>query len=225
MLKNLFYPLRFLILLPIFFSCSPDEQIGVQKTDISEAFASKSSLLSLSPEEQKQAWIKRLNMYFNLELSLAQKDILKKLIYDLQSIEEGSFYISTAMKEHAIEIAKVTPKEDFLRLFSSEAVTLDLPNLIKKGPICVECIVDLQNYVSQTNPLTNIPVSSRAEDCDCLWTCEQQLDNLLCDPGQTPTLLSQCTGGTQTTPCCSPTSGCGLFLLQTCTGKAACLDE
>lgn len=207
-----------------FLSCSSNERELEQQRNVLDVFASKTSILSLPIEEQKQAWIGRLEMYAELDLSLEQKTIIEKLTFDLKNLGQGSFYISEAIKEDAIAFAKVTPKDDFLRLFCSETISEGLPILSKKGSICIECITDLENYVCPSSQPSNVAVSFRIEDCDCLWTCQQQADNLLCDEGETATVVSECQSG-QNAGCCNAASGCGLFLLQTCTGKAECVPD
>jgi hypothetical protein len=207
------------LLAALFTSCTSEGFDDVQRQHALETFASKNLILSLSPEEQKQAWISRLETYFELDLNSPQKGILKEMVLDLKEIEKGKFFLSENLKQNAVAMAKITPREDFLKLFCE--ATTSLPVLRKTGLPCVVCITDLENYVNANTNHDN-SVTLRAENCVCSWTCQQQEDNLLCPDGEYATTLSPCQGG-QTTGCCNQTSsGCGFLFLFGCTGLASC---
>ena len=222
-MKNLFLSICavcLLINLMLSPSCTHDQEVSSEKLDAISAFSSRDLLISLSSEEQKQAWISRLKSYTDLDLSTDQKSIINDLIFDLNELQKDEFFLSTKIKSDAIAMARITPHEDFINLFCGENLTPNLPGLTKIGSICEECITDIENYVE---PPSKVAVSYReAPSCDCNWTCSQQQGNTLCAPGYTPITLPTCSGGS-TNNCCSATGGCGLFNLQTCSGKVKCV--
>lgn len=175
----------------------------------------------MSPEDQKQARIARLNLYAGLDLSPLQKSILNDLIFDLKSLEHGRFFLSEKIKQDAIAMAKITPRQDFINLFCIEELTELVPKLVKSGQICTDCISSLE---AEKSTLTNgaHDLTYRTSDCDCLWTCTLQAQNMLCDHGDAIILPPCPTSTPNSTGCCNATGGCGLFANQTCTGLVAC---
>lgn len=208
----------------LFISCKTDILDEVQQRNQLNAFASRKSFVSLPPEVQKQLWIKKLETYFELELSLDQKNILRRIVTDLKSMKSGQFLLTENLRKNAIAMAEITPQVDFLNLFC-EGVTVALPVLQKTGDPCTICIYDLENAVLQkSNADSNLTFRYLAPDCDCKWSCQQQEDNMLCPGGQWAVTVSTCQNG-QTDDCCNRTpSGCGFFGIFSCTRLVMC-DE
>ncbi len=202
----------------LFVSCSNEPLEEVQDQKVFEAFNSKSKLLSLSPEEQKQAWIARLDLYLGMDLSQPQKNLIRKMQADIMELEKGKFFPSENFRQDILAMARITPELDFLNLFVE--VTPYLPVLTKFGTPCTACVEELENYVALQEEAGAI--TSRAQDCDCWATCQQQEDNMLCPPGQSATTLSPCSSD-QEEGCCNKTaSGCGPFELFSCSGLVVC---
>lgn len=196
-------------------SCSRNDLENEQISVRLEPFTSKPLLLSLSPEEQKLAWVARLKSYRNLELSTHQKEMLEVIIADIEGMEKGSFFFSEKLREDAISMAKITPQVDFINLFCE--VSPSLPVLQNSGPVCAAYIInDLRFDVA---PTRNSQVTYRADDCNCNWTCNQQLDH--CPAGGT--IQSPCSGGTSS-GCCNAVGGCGFLNMGTCNGRVVCDD-
>lgn len=199
----------------------PDREEPGKQLDVSEVFSSRNVLLSLSLEEQKQAWIVRLKSYSDLDLSPVQKNILNDLISDLGALGKGEFFPSEKIKQDAIAMAKITPREDFINLFSVETLKSEIPELFKFGSICEECISDIESYVRLTS---DEAVTYRSvPNCNCNWTCNQQQSTQLCIAPNVPITLPACSGGS--TGCCNSTGGCGFLGLGTCTGKVICTNN
>lgn len=194
-----------------FSSCSFDKD--EQRQNTLDAFASKTLILSLPAEEQKQMWISRLEMYYEIDLTKEQKGMLNDLITDLKDLERGKFFMSDAIKQDAIALSQTMPREDFINLFTLDNPLPTLPVLLKKGDICTECIADIQTYVHVETPPEN-SVSDRVEDCNCRWTCDQQLDDCA-NGGQ----MQDSSNGT-----CAAKGGCGFLGFQTCTNRVVCND-
>lgn len=216
-----FFTTTLLLFTTFFLSCTSGVLEEVNQQEVKNAFSSKASFMALTPEEQKIAWISRLKMYSDLDLTQAQKELVNELISDLKELEKDQFHLTENLIQDAISLAKITPQVDFLNLFCENMVSL--PVLHKTGPICSDCITALENYVRPTIN-DDGSVTFRAVDCDCNWTCQQQEDNMLCPSGQTATTLTACTDG-QTTDCCNQTaSGCGFLNGFSCTGHVTCVD-
>lgn len=126
-------------------SCSPAGNEPEKQLNGFEVFSSRDVLLSLPAEKQKRAWIVRLKAYSELDLSSAQKAILNDLISDLSALEKDEFFLSEKTKQDAIAMGKITSREDFINLFCVEAIKSELPELLKTGSICEECITDIES--------------------------------------------------------------------------------
>lgn len=200
-------------IMTLVFSCIKDNsanEVGLVNTEI----LTKKQFLTLSKEEQKQRWINRLETIQSLKISEEQKSIIKDLQLDLKMLKQGDFFISQKIKENALKIAKITPREDFLNLFVD--ILDPNPTIINAGEVCLECIADINSFIPITSdsinaatPRTDTDGGSSADvNCDCSWTCGDALEP--CEEE-----LSECTGGA-TDGCCNAVGGCGLFWLWTC---------
>lgn len=202
-------------------SCSHERSENEKQLNVFDVFSSRDALLSLSVEEQKQAWILRFESYSELDLTSAQKVILNDLIYDFKQLGKGEFFLSEKIKQDAIAMAKITPREDFINLFSVETLTPGLPKLLKTGSICVDCIADIETYGNQ--PSDGAVTYRTAPSCNCNWTCGYQAGIEACLEPQVAVILPACSGG-GTSGCCTGTGGCGFVGLGTCNGKVQCSD-
>jgi len=199
-MKNLSYLLMFVIFVVIPSSCSRQKIEDENAPSVLEKIKSKDQYLALSPEDQKQAWILKMKSYQNLNLSSSQKSLITKMIFDLQNIEIGLFYISESLKKHAISLTKITPEMDFISLFTNIEEDVDIVN---SGGICQACITDLENYVKTKPQNENNDANSKVKNCNCRWTCD----------------LLDLEGFCQSTTNCKVTrSGCGFLELYECTG-------
>jgi hypothetical protein len=139
------------------------------------------------------------------------------MIADLAELEEGKIFLSENLRNPAASMAQITPQVDFINLFCE--VTSSLPILQNSGPVCADYIVNDLKVDVGPEPRSDTQVTYRADDCNCNWSCGQQLDN--CPAGGE--ILSPCSGGA-TSGCCNLVGGCGLFLLGTCDGKVECAE-
>ncbi|MAT55133.1 MAG: hypothetical protein CMN32_11685 [Saprospirales bacterium] len=219
MKKSLFL---FFVTTAFLISCTKEPHQNFTKIndlDLVEVFQSKSNLLNLSPRNRKIAWIARLNEYKNLDLKPSQVILIDELIKEIESMDTEVFMATPKLTELAIEMAKITPMEDYLNLFCSTGDYL--PEITGIGSVCEQCINDLRNVDFQSFDPSN-EVKSRTSDCNCAWTCQQQEDNMLCEPGYYATTLPPCDDD-QTSGCCNQTaSGCGFLFLYSCTGLVVC---
>lgn len=196
----------FCLLTVITLSCSKQDN-EVVTTTMQEQILTKKQLINLSPELQKQYWIKRLESYKDLNISEQQKSIIEDLRSNLETLEYGDFFISQKLKEDALKIAKITPRQDFLSLFTDINSN---PVISNQGDVCLECIEDLESYIPNNNVINNAISRDDNVDCDCRWFCADPITP--CEVS-----LSICNGSANQGPCCNRSGSCGLFLLQSCT--------
>lgn len=150
-------------------------------------------------------------------MSIPQKVILEKFIADLSTLEEGKFFLTENIRNSAASMAEITPRVDFINLFCE--VTTSLPTLQNTGPLCADYIIEDLRFDIGPERKSGVQVTYRTPNCNCNWSCGQQLDN--CPAGGTT--LSSCSGGA-TTGCCNAVGGCGLFGYGTCNGKVKCAE-
>lgn len=172
-----------------------------------ENLDSKSEFLSMPRETQKQAWIIKLEKHQNFNLNGDQHEIISNMVSILKGFDKGVFYLSEDLRQMAIEMAKITPEEDFLNLF----VRLNsMPEITNSGEKCIKCLEELENY--QPIIIDNNSASQRAIDCNCSWVCEP-----LVGPAPPCSGVIQACSGTSTSNCCNATtSGCGFLGLFGC---------
>jgi hypothetical protein len=194
----------------VFNACTKD--VAEQNQQALNVFSSKAKVLGLSANDQKDAWISRLESYRQLDLNNEQKVLLDALIADLKNLGDGEFYLSEDIKRDAVAMARIMPEQDFINLFTLDNVSADLPVLVKQGSVCSNCITDIQHYTPPSNLNQGGAAGDRRPDCNCRWTCSQQADHMLCDDG----------GDAVVSTDCNQQGGCGFFGLQTCDGVATC---
>ena len=141
MKKSLFL---FFVTTAFLISCTKEPHQNFTKIndlDLVEVFQSKSNLLNLSPRNRKIAWIARLNEYKNLDLKPSQVILIDELIKEIESMDTEVFMATPKLTELAIEMAKITPMEDYLNLFCSTGDYL--PEITGIGSVCEQCILFL----------------------------------------------------------------------------------
>jgi hypothetical protein len=207
----------------VFNACKKEDQVKLSPPmSVLEAFASKKFILSLPLEDQKHLWIKRLEMYNEIGLTTEQLEVVNDLVTDIKNLEKGKFFLSDAIKQDAIALARMMPREDFINLFTMDIPARTLPTLRKTGKICIECITDIEKHTSAV-AVSGDAVSDRIQvnpppDCDCNWTCGDPDSDC---PDGAGSLLSECTSSSSTN-CCAASGGCGFLWLGTCNGLVVC---
>lgn len=154
------------------------------------------------PEQvQKELWIEKVQQLLTQKLPQPQLLLIKELENELLKTEFSlnSSSIDAKIDDIGLNLAKITPKADFLAMF----VTLDdyyFKDKFIDTEICSECIADMESDLKKKGGIENT-LKTRRIDCNCKWTCG----------------LS---GGS--TSSCNPTSsGCGWLWRDPC-GEAHC---
>jgi hypothetical protein len=137
-----------------------------------------------------------LNQLLTEELPIASKNLIKKLIVELNKEQVDP----KNMSEIAVNLAKTIPAEDFYGMFT-ELNNYKYEGKFKGNAMVPEYIIaDLysMNYDYKTNEIgseTNKTTLTR--DCNCNWTCDSY-------------------AGGSTANCKSTSSGCGFLWAFSC---------
>jgi hypothetical protein len=158
----------------------------------------KSNYRSLPDNEKKELWIDKIHQIQTQSLTSEQLTIISNLEKELMQPNSSFSMENDVLKNLGIRLASITPREDFLNMFSS------LENFTYKGfdsnkQVCLECVNDMQNEVRNIKSL-----NTRALPCTCRWNCPD-------GPGKV------------TSNCDQTSIGCGWFWLQSCK-KGMCID-
>jgi hypothetical protein len=205
MKQNSFYLASLIILCTFFFAVScekspvdatasnPNQRLEFIKGKTMPVL--KADYSKISSNDAKNLWVNKLQQIQTQSLN----DMQRQLIQDLQTelLQQNSLFRleNEKIREIAIQLATVTPREAFLQMFES------LENYNYNGSntstaICEECVTDLRNYKPVNLPIVDI--EQRAPVCNCRWTCDWYS-------------LSP------TRDCRLTMQGCGFFWLSTCT--------
>ena len=155
------------------------------------------------PEQvQKELWLEKVQQLLTQKLPQPQLLLIKELENELLKTEFSlnSSSIDAKIDDIGLNLAKITPKANFLAMF----VTLDdyyFKDKFIDTEICSECIADMESDLKKKGGIENT-LKTRRLNCDCKWTCGA--------------------GGYTTTSNCNPTSsGCGWLWRSPC-GELNC---
>ena len=192
----------------IFFSCSKDENSNPSEINRSEFLVGKtsdeikSSFRKLPVNDKFALWDSKLEQLLSQKLPANQLELIEQLKSEMNNVRIGN---QNRFKEIAINLAKITPENDFIQMFSDLSDYKFYGHFNSKNISPKYVIDDLQNLKlnfsvaddsNLKNSLSKTAVSSR--DCSCRWSCWM-------------------TGGTSSKNCRVTDGGCGFFLMQDCT--------
>ena len=150
-------------------------------------------------------WNSKLSQILNEDLTSQQKDIVQKIKNETPNLDNVN-YDGVRLIELSIEMAKITPQDEFIRMFSflgdykrdSQAYKKSIQNdLIVNDLKTFLNTINSQNYkFYQSNE--NGGNKNVKPECNCKWTCGMY-------------------GGTDDN-CTGSSSGCGFLWLQSCNG-------
>jgi hypothetical protein len=191
----------------VFIACSKENSnsISSQATTFRADFIkgksfdeTKNSFDKLTTIEKYDLWNEKLDQLLSENLPNEHMVLIKELKIELVNIKENKF---NRIPELAIQLAEITPKNDFIRMFAelgdykyngkfsdNEKVSADIINTFK--------IVKNNNLKSTS--ILKLP------NCNCSWTFDS-------------------TVGGSTSNCIETTSGCGFMWQFPCTGKVLSL--
>lgn len=139
-----------------------------------------------------------------LELACAgnqQKVLIHSLLRELDNAITIEDLLNTRVQELAIKLASITPREDFLNMFTNLR-DFEVSRNGFNNDICFECIESIQLEWNNSNELFDFNQRiAEKKNCNCKWTC-----------GWNPMGYDM-----EVITDCNPTSrNCGFLLLQSC---------
>lgn len=199
----------FSMVIAIVSSCSVNEDIPNMEFDSRVVFIDgktdleiKEEFLKLEFEEQKNLWKSKLNQILETAVDQNQRNYINILISEFEKSNSIQDLKSSKIQVIAIEIAKITSKEDLISMFTN------LRNFEPSHPsafeICEDCLESLVNDWDNIEPIFENNGRMMAK-CNCKWTCNinfTTMDNKV------------------TTDCASTNLGCGFLLLQSCNKRS-----
>ena len=189
----------------IFIACTKetDSQESPNSENIRESFlknkdysAIKSDFNLLNKKSKIELWNEKLNQLLNEELPTDSRNLIKKLIIELNKEQVDP----KSMSEIAVSLAKSIPAEDFYKMFT-ELNDYQCEGKFKGNTtVPKEIITDLysMNYDYNANEIvSDMNKTTVTRDCNCNWTCDSY-------------------AGGSTSNCKSTSSGCGFLWAFSC---------
>lgn len=154
----------------------------------------KAQYLQLSPDDQKQVWVDKLQYILGQQLTDAtQTQLIQQLIQHLLAQSTGQFTMTNAMDAIRLDLIDACSETDYVQTFA----TLDYNTWQgNDGTTCTQCI----HIPTGTGGVAGLP------DCNCDWTCGDPLASYSCS-------------ALESASCCNiTTSGCGFIWAFPCIG-------
>lgn len=168
------------------------------KTD----FEIKEVFINSSFNEQKEFWKSKLSQITQTEISNQQKSLISSLLEEFENVTTIEELKNLKVQELAISLAAITPREDFLNMFTN--LRNFEPSILSDLEVCHECLESLVNDWDNGEPIFENNGRMMAK-CNCKWTCNinfTTMDNKV------------------TTDCTSTDRGCGFLLVQSCNKRS-----
>lgn len=189
----------------IFLACTKegDSQESTINANLRESFLKNKDYSSvkndfnlLDKKGKIELWNEKLNQLLSQELPTDSKNLIKKLIVELNKEQVDP----KIMSEIAVSLAKSIPAEDFYKMFT-ELNDYQYEGKFKGNTtVPKEIITDLysMNYDYKANEIgAEINKTTVTRACNCNWTCDSY-------------------AGGSTSNCTSTTSGCGFLWAFSC---------
>lgn len=211
MKKLIFILSAFTILLSII-SCRQNDQIADDyrnNLNLKSELEQKETFKNLDTDSKIRIWKSKLEQIKSKDISSEQKVLINNISTEISKMTNVD-YDGIKLFEYAVEMAKITPEDEFIRMFSvigDYNRNDNLYNGVYKSKLAEGKLVkDLENYLTslKTSKIkffrTTKNTSQRIarKDCNCRWTC-------LFYSSET------------NTNCNSTVSGCGFLWTQECT--------
>lgn len=170
------------------------KRYGDDKTNLKNEFG------KLSSADKMAIWLDKLNSLSNQDLPTEHKSLIISLTTELQKEQRDVATVST----YAIKLAKITPEEDFNKMFAEIEDYKYSGRFIGTTPVnesILKDLGDLSNYGGLVYSGSSDVIDPKLPDCNCRWTCEG------------------CSGGGQGdigTKCNKTFNGCGFLWLTYC---------
>lgn len=205
------------ILLALFsiVSCRQNELVSDEyrnNLSLKSELEQKNLFKKLNTDSQLELWQNKLEQIKRENISDEQRNLINNISKELSNIEEKNFN-GQKLFEYAVEMAQITPEDEFIRMFSKledykrnegsykgfvssqeshsksfiETDLLEYLSRIKEGKVKIKLYKGDDSSSSTERPA-----------CNCKWTCSFY--------------------GPRNTKCDFSTAGCGFLWLQECTG-------
>jgi hypothetical protein len=158
----------------------------------------KEGFFNLDFEGQKELWISKLHQVLTTSIDQDQKDYINILVSEFEKSNNIQDLKSNRIQVIAIEIAKITPKEDLISMFTN--LRNFEPSNSSAFEVCNECLDSLIEDWDSDNEIFETSAKTMAK-CNCKWTCG------VCFCSMDVKITSDCT---------ATSSGCGFLWLQSC---------
>ena len=184
---------------------SADEKMDEYRNDLDlkSELVKKETFKGLSTSEKIDLWKSKLNQILSQDLTNEQKNLVEQIKNEIPNLNSQE-YNGVKLIELSIQMAKITPQDEFIRMFSFlgdyKRSSTEYSKVIENDLI----VNDLETFLNTVKTRNsafyeNETINKSAKpECNCKWTC-----------GMYGGVDDNCTGSS---------SGCGFLWLQSCTG-------
>lgn len=154
----------------------------------------KPQYLQLSPDDQKQLWVNKLQYILGQQrTNPTQTQLIQQLIQQIQGQTMGQFVMTNAINNIRLALIDACSETDYVQTFTTLEHHTWQGN---DGTTCTYCL----QIPTGTGSVAGLP------DCNCDWSCGDPLASYSCS-------------ALETANCCNmTTSGCGFLWSFSCTG-------
>jgi hypothetical protein len=184
MKKLIFILSAFLILVSIT-SCRQNDQIADEyrnNLNLKSELEQKETFKNLDTDSKIRIWKSKLEQIKTKDISSEQKNLINNISNEVSKMTNAD-YDGIKLFEYAIEMAKITPEDEFIRMFSVIGDYNRNNNLYNNSTSKLtegKLVKDLENYLTnlKTSKIKFLNASKNnssqriaAKDCNCRWTC------------------------------------------------------
>ena len=184
MKKLIFILSAFLILVSIT-SCRQNDQIADEyrnNLNLKSELEQKETFKNLDTDSKIRIWKSKLEQIKTKDISSEQKNLINNISNEVSKMTNAD-YDGIKLFEYAIEMAKITPEDEFIRMFSVIGDYNRNNNLYNNSTSKLtegKLVKDLENYLTnlKTSKIKFFNASKNnssqriaAKDCNCRWTC------------------------------------------------------
>lgn len=178
-MKKFFAILSVLTLLLVF-SCRGNDQIADEyrsNLDLKSELQQKELFKDLTTENKIRVWQSKINQIQTQNLSTEQKELIRSINNEIVKVAEEN-YDGIKLFEYAISLAKITPEDEFVRMFSVIGDYKKNENLYNNHFSNEKLVLNLQQNLNDlknkkyefyaSGTVTN---KNQQPTCNCSWTC------------------------------------------------------
>ena len=209
-MKKLIFILSAVLILVSITSCRQNDQIADEyrnNLNLKSELEQKETFKNLDTDSKIRIWKSKLEQIKTKDISSEQKNLINTISNEVSKMTNAD-YDGIKLYEYAIEMAKITPEDEFIRMFSVIGDYNRNNNLYNESKLTEGKLVkDLENYLTNlktskikflNDTKNNSQRIATRRDCNCRWTC---------------LFYSSVTNDN----CNSTSSGCGFLWTQECT--------